>query len=95
MRFRDIKHLYSVFLTLWTYVTPIFYSLDSLKLGDTFNTIMHLNPMLYYVDYVRQLLMGVVPDAKMHGICYGVGILVFLVGFVIFRMSRKKFILYI
>lgn len=95
VRFRDIKHLYGVFLTLWMYVTPIFYSLESLKLGNTINTIMHLNPMLYYVNYVRQLLMGVVPDAITHAICYGVGILVFIVGFVIFRLSRKKFILYI
>jgi len=95
VRFRDIKHLYNVFLTLWMYATPIFYSLESLKLGPTVSIIMKLNPMYYYVDYMRQILMGIVPDAKMHLICYGVGLLSFLIGFIIFRLSRKKFILYI
>ncbi|MDE6302161.1 MAG: ABC transporter permease [Clostridia bacterium] len=97
VRFRDIKHLYGVFLTLWMYATPIFYSLDTLKIaeGGTVWKIMHLNPMFYYVTYVRDLLKGIVPDWKMHAICYGVGIVAFLIGFVIFRLSRKKFILYI
>ena len=57
--------------------------------------IMKLNPMLYYVQYVRELLMGTVPSWQTHAICYGVGILSFLIGFTIFRLSRKKFILYI
>lgn len=95
VRFRDIQHIYSVFLTLWMYATPIFYSLDSLNLGSTASTIMKLNPMYYYVEYLRDLLMGIVPDAKMHLICYGAGLLSFIVGFIIFRLSRKKFILYI
>ncbi|MDE6060994.1 MAG: ABC transporter permease, partial [Clostridia bacterium] len=97
VRFRDVKHLYGVFLTLWMYATPIFYSLDTLNIaeGGTVWKIMHLNPMLYYVTYVRDLLKGIVPDAKMHLICYGVGIAFFIIGYLIFRLSRKKFILYI
>lgn len=97
VRFRDIKHIYSVFLTLWTYATPIFYSLDMLKLdsGSAINVIMHLNPMLYYVEYFRELLLGTVPSAEMHLICYGAGLASFVIGFLIFRMSRRKFILYI
>ena len=95
VRFRDINHFYGVFLTLWMYATPIFYTLDGLKLGETASKIMKLNPMLYYVGYVRDLLMGIVPSWQTHLICYGVGILAFIVGFIIFRLSRKKFILYI
>lgn len=95
VRFRDIKHLYEVFLTLWMYATPLFYSLEGLNLGSTAGTIMKLNPMYHYVTYLRQLLMGVVPSGRTHLICYGVGILMFIIGFIIFRLSRKKFILYI
>ncbi|MDE5601176.1 MAG: ABC transporter permease, partial [Clostridia bacterium] len=97
VRFRDVKHLYGVFLTLWMYATPIFYSLDTLNIaeGGAVWKIMHLNPMFYYVTYVRDLLKGIVPDAKMHLICYGVGIAFFAIGYLIFRLSRKKFILYI
>lgn len=95
VRFRDVKHLYEVFLTLWMYATPIFYSIESLELGYRTKIIMQLNPMYYYVTYMRELLMGIVPDLKMHLICYGVGILFFAVGAVVFRLARKKFILYI
>lgn len=95
VRFRDIKHLYGVFLTLWNYVTPVFYSLDTLKLSKTPMLIMKLNPMYHYVQYVRDLLMGIVPDAQAHLICYGAGIVSFVIGYLIFRLSRKKFILYI
>ncbi|MCM1305875.1 MAG: ABC transporter permease [Bacteroides sp.] len=95
VRFRDIKHFYEVFLTLWMYATPIFYTLDSLKLGSTAGKILRLNPMYYYVGYVRDLLMGIVPSWQTHLICYGVGIAVFIIGAIIFRLSRKKFILYI
>ena len=95
VRFRDIKHIYGVFLTLWNYITPVFYPLETLRLGDTAMKIMKLNPMYYYVQYVRELLMGVVPSGQMHLICYGVGIATFAIGYLIFRLSRKKFILYI
>lgn len=30
VRFRDIQHFYNVFLTLWLYMTPVFYSLETL-----------------------------------------------------------------
>ena len=95
VRFRDIKHFYEVFLTLWMYATPIFYTIEGLELGPKASLIMKLNPMFYYVDYVRDLLMGVVPSWQTHLICYGVGIAMFAIGAFIFRLSRKKFILYI
>lgn len=95
VRFRDIKHIYSVFLTLWTYLTPIFYTLSTLNLSETSLKIMNLNPMLHYLNYFRSLIMGVVPSLTEHLICYGVGIFVFAIGLLIFNLSKKKFILYI
>lgn len=95
VRFRDIKHIYSVVITLWTYLTPIFYSLSTLKLGPTAQQIMELNPMLHYLNYFRDVIMGVVPSWQAHAICYGAGFAALLVGTVVFRLSRKKFILYI
>ena len=62
--FRDIQHFYSVFLTLWTYLTPIFYKIDRFKktnatqtLADRFITgIIKLNPMYHYVDNFRSVI---------------------------------------
>lgn len=95
VRFRDIKHIYSVFTRLWMYLTPIFYSLTSLKLGDTAMHIMQFNPLLHYLNYFRDVVMGNIPDWKAHAIVYGVGIGSFLVGWVVFRLARNKFILHI
>lgn len=58
--FRDIKHFYNVFLTLWMYLTPIFYNISMFDNGGfsgTFmKTIIKLNPMYYYVEYFRDVV---------------------------------------
>lgn len=95
VRFRDIKHIYSVFLTLWMYMTPIFYSIQALNLGNKALKVMQFNPMLHYLNYFRQLIMGTVPSLKLHLICYGAGIAALIVGIIVFRASKKKFILHI
>lgn len=92
VRFRDIKHIYSIFLTLWMYMTPIFYSYQILS--SRVQGVLKFNPMLHYLAYFRDSLIGVVPSIQQHLICYGAGILTFFVGAFIFHLSRKKFILY-
>lgn len=92
VRFRDIKHIYSIFLTLWMYMTPIFYSYTILP--ERVQNVIILNPMYHYLMYFRNTLVGIVPDLKAHLICYGVGIAFFLIGALVFRLSKKKFILY-
>ncbi len=92
VRFRDIKHIYSIFLTLWMYMTPIFYSFSILP--ENVQKVIMFNPMYHYTKYFRNALVGIVPDLQAHLICYGVGIGFFLIGSLIFRLTRKKFILY-
>lgn len=95
VRFRDIKHLYAVFLTLWTYLTPVFYSIDALKLDGSYLTVMKLNPMLHYLQCFRDLVNGTIPSGKEFLICYGVGLGFLGIGYLIFRLSRKRLLLYI
>ena len=93
--FRDIKHIYEVFLTLWMYATPLFYSLDVLKIDNpTINFIMHLNPMYHYVTYFRDITMfGNIPSLQEHLIIYAWGISMFLIGALIFHFNKKKLLL--
>lgn len=93
VRFRDIKHIYNIFLTLWMYMTPIFYSYSILP--DLVQKVIIFNPMYHYTLYFRNVLMGIIPNIYEHLICYGVGIIFFAAGALIFRLTRKKFILYI
>ncbi|NCA92138.1 glycosyltransferase [bacterium] len=94
VHFRDIKHIYNVFLLLWMYMTPIFYSIN--LLSPKVQMVIKFNPMYRYLEYFRSaVLYGQIPDLKAHLICYGVGILAFVIGALIFRTARKKVILHI
>ncbi|MCR4726636.1 MAG: ABC transporter permease [Clostridia bacterium] len=95
IRFRDIKHIYDIVLTLWMYLTPLFYSLELIKGHKTATYILKLNPMFHYVTYFRSLLTGTVPSLFSHAMIYAWGAGMFLVGFLIFHFSKKKFLLYI
>ena len=59
--FRDIKHIYGVILTLWTYITPLFYSVEALK-SELVSKAMVFNPMYHYVEGFRELLRGDIPQ---------------------------------
>ena len=58
--FRDIMHFYNVFLTLWMYLTPIFYTTSMFKESGVLNsfmmTIIRCNPMYYFVEYFRAVV---------------------------------------
>ena len=86
--FRDIEHLYTVILTLWTYLTPLFYTVNRLG-SDLIKKIMFLNPMYHYVEYFRTLLDGRIPSGLEHLICYGFAIASFAVGYLFMRAVRN------
>lgn len=93
--FRDVKHLYEVFLTLWTYLTPIFYSAEQLGSG-VISTVIGINPMTTYVTMFRNIIQwGVVPSGLDFLYGYVWGIVMLAIGYLIFRLNRKKYILYI
>lgn len=57
--FRDLKNIYQVFVLLWQYLTPIFYTLDTMaakKSGFAPIAIkaIKLNPMFHFTTYFRQ-----------------------------------------
>ena len=77
------------------YLTPVFYSIDALKLDSRYLTVMNLNPMLHYLQCFRDLVNGTIPSGKEFLICYGVGLGFLGIGYLIFRLSRKRLLLYI
>lgn len=92
--FRDVGHLYSVWLTAWMYLTPIIYTIDMLP--ESLQIVMKFNPLYHYVTYFRSLVIdGVVPGLSSNLICLGSGLLFLLLGLLIFKKSQDKFILHI
>ncbi len=99
--FRDVIHLWGVVITAWNYLTPVFWPetyIDQLSGGMQQLLLMveHLNPMYYYLSYMRQIMMyGTMPDLQFNLMCLLFAVVTFVVGLLVFRKTQRKFILYI
>jgi ABC-2 type transport system permease protein len=92
--FRDVAHLYSVFILVWMYLTPIFYPFDILP--HRIQTIINFNPMYQYIKYFRMLIMdGTLPGLRANIFCFGLGVITLIFGVFLFQKLQKKFILHI
>ena len=92
--FRDVIHLWSVILTAWNYATPIFYPYE--MLDGWMQAIMQFNPMYHYITFFRDVMMwNTNPGGIECLICFGMAVVMFIIGFAVFRKTENKFILYI
>lgn len=94
--FRDLMHLYSVLLTAWMYATPIIYPLDFANLPGIITTIMHFNPMYYFVTMMRQVLLyNTVPPISMWLIATAFALGFLVLGLWCFKRKQDRFVLYV
>ncbi|HEX5691118.1 MAG TPA: ABC transporter permease, partial [Roseiflexaceae bacterium] len=60
--FRDFVHLIGILLQFWFFLTPVLYTLDSIKVsigGVALATVVRwLNPMASLIDFYREILYG-------------------------------------
>lgn len=93
--FRDVKHLYEIFLTLWMYLTPMFYNVSMLS-NKFVIKVINLNPMTSFVTMFRDIIQwGTIPSIQQFLIVYGWAFLMLIVGYAIFKLNKRKYILYI
>lgn len=92
--FRDIQHLYGVFVTAFMYLTPIFYPVSIIP--ENLTPVLYNNPMFYYIQMFREVVLyGTVPPLHLHLTCIGYAVTFLLIGLVVFYKKQDKFILYI
>jgi len=92
--FRDITYLYGVLLTLWSFMTPLFYPVDIIP--DWLLPYYGLNPMYHFIDYFRELsLYGRIPDLWSNLVCIGFALFSLCVGTYVFMKKQERYILYI
>ena len=87
--FADIKHLYTVLLTMWMYVSALFYPVESLT--QVMRTIVEINPVYAYVAFAREcVLQGTCPGPMrwLQIILWGVGS--FACGYLVFRKNENN-----
>lgn len=94
VRFRDLVHLYSVFLTALMYLTPIIYPVEFLP--NWVSVIVKINPLTSIITMLRCFMLnGTMPDTLT--ICMSIlpalGLLV--LGGLVFWKNQDDFILYI
>lgn len=97
--FRDVQHLWSVILTAWMYLTPIFWDAQMLidaQAPSWIIAIVHVNPMYNYVTAMRDIfLWHQMPTCAVLGLCTAWAFAMLIIGIWAFRKSEHKFILYI
>lgn len=93
--FRDVQYIYNVVLAAWGYLTPIFYPVSMLP--DTLRFwITHLNPMYFYLQQFRDLVLGrTLPEPGLVISGCVAAIFAMILGSWSFKKSQSKFILYI
>lgn len=95
--FRDIRHLWSVVITAWTYFTPIFWTTDFIaQMHPILQVLMKVNPMYNYLSFMRDIfLFQQNPSAITLGLCVGWAVIALALGYTVFHKTEHKFILYI
>lgn len=93
--FRDLQYLWGIFITMWMYLTPIFYPITIIPEKYRF-WYYWLNPMTGYVSQFRDIVLhGQMPHV--YSVCAGfmIAFIALLVGAYTFYRSQDNFILYI
>ena len=95
--FRDVMHLWSVVITAWMYLTPIFWTTDFIgQMARWIQVLVVVNPMYNYLQFMRDIfLFNTVPSALTFGLCVVWAVLALAIGYTVFHKTEHKFILYI
>jgi len=89
--FRDVLHILGIGLTLWYFLTPIIFSIESFA-GRPPYFLLHLNPMTpVIVGYQRVILDGVPPEWEWLLYSAVVAALVFLAGLAVYGRASAGF----
>lgn len=91
---RDMFYIYSIILTIWNYMTPVFYSIEILP--TKLQTIFKFNPLYLYITGIRSIVLaGERPSLIQLGFMALYGIITLFIGLIVFRKKQDKFIYYV
>lgn len=92
--FRDTQYLYDVFLTLLTYLSAIFYTVD--RFPAPAQRLFLLNPVYCYIRYFRLVVIdGIIPSVQYHGLCFLYAAAALAVGIWVYKKNNHRFLYYV
>ncbi|MBI3781706.1 MAG: ABC transporter permease, partial [candidate division NC10 bacterium] len=87
---RDVGQMIGLILTLWVFLTPIYYPPTLLPEGLRFLTVF--NPMAGLVDAYRALILrGQLPNPRSLMVLMLCSILAFVIGYAMFKKMQRAF----
>lgn len=87
---RDLSHFITIVLRMLLFLTPIFY--DSDRIPHPWHYILRINPIAYFVDQTRRVLIyGQWPDWWILGGITVLSVIVFQLGYLWFMRTKKGF----
>ena len=91
--FRDTQYLYDIFLTALSYMSAIFYTVDSFS--PAAQKAFLLNPVYCAIKYVRMITInGVIPGISLHLLLLAYSLATVMIGAVIYKKKNHKFLYY-
>ena len=92
--FRDMEHLYGVFITMLMWGSAIFYPIDIIP--ETYRWVFNLNPVYVFISMCRDnILYGQLCDLQLLAYATFCAIASLIVGLLLFKKYQDRFILYI
>lgn len=91
---RDMFYIYGIILTIWNYLTPVFYSIQILP--ENLQRFFKFNPLYIYITGVRSIVLsGSRPSFVQMGLMFIIGLFTLIIGLFIFKKKQDKFIYYV
>lgn len=91
---RDMFYIYGIILTIWNYVTPIFYDIEIIP--ETLQPLFKLNPLYIFINSARTIILyGKCPNVVDMIAMILIGIVTLLLGSIVFKKNQDKFIYYV
>jgi len=88
---KDVEYMVAFILNLFFYATPILYSVDMFS-GSKLIWIFKLNPMAHFVDAYRDIfLYHKIPNTTNLFLLLGIGLLLLVVCYSVFKKLERKF----
>ena len=86
--FADVKYLYSVLLTLWMYMSAVFYPV--VRLSEAMQWVIRKNPVYNYIEFARDIVLyGIMPEPVLWLKIIGWGSISFAAGYWIFHKKEN------
>lgn len=91
---RDIFYIYGIVLTIWNYLTPVFYSLEIIP--KSIQPLFKLNPLYQFITAVRSIVLnGQIPPISTLILVAVIGVGTLMIGSIVFKKNQDKYIYYI